>query len=237
MTQPPESPLHSQAVVEYSQAMPKLRAEIHSAIKHLKAADPALASVIEAVGPYTLRLQRDRFSMLVRSIISQQISTGAARSILARLEALTAPERPSPPGLERLSDDELRSAGISPQKIGYLRDLTEKVVGGQVNLARIGRKTDAEIIAELTQVRGIGVWTAQMFLIFSLGRLDVFPYDDLGVRVAIRDMHGLPELPTRKACEPVAERWKPYASVASWYCWRNIDLKRALKAAGKGQPA
>ena len=217
--------------------MAKIRAEIHNAIQHLTAADQALAAVIEAVGPYTLRPQKDRFWALVRSIVSQQISTVAARSILARLESLTAPERPSPPGLQRLSDQELRSAGISPQKTGYLRDLTRKVVDGQVNLAKIARKTDTEIIAELVQVKGIGVWTAQMFLIFSLGRLDVFPYDDLGVRVAIRDMHGMPELPGRKACEAVAERWKPYASVASWYCWRNIDLKRALKAAGQEQPA
>jgi DNA-3-methyladenine glycosylase II len=215
--------------------MSRRKQEIERAVAHLTTRDPRLAVVITAVGPYALRLQRDRFSMLVRSIISQQISTAAARSILTRLEQLTAPGKPSPEALARLSDAQLRSAGISPQKIAYLRDLTDKALRGEVALARIGRKSNDDIIAELTAVKGIGVWTAQMFLIFSLGRLDVFPHADLGVRAAIRHMHGLRELPDRRTCEAVGQQWQPYASVASWYCWRSLDLRRQPQIGPQGE--
>jgi DNA-3-methyladenine glycosylase II len=109
-------------------------------------------------------------------------------------------------------------------------DLAEAVIVGRVRLATIGRKGDEEIIAELTQVRGIGRWTAQMFLIFALGRLDVFPADDLGVRAAIRNLHGLTDLPDKTICADVAAMWRPYSSVASWYCWRSIDLRTKISA-------
>lgn len=164
--------------------------------------------------------------MLVRSIVSQQISLGAARAIRARLEQRLAPEGVTPESLLRAPIDELRAVGLSTQKIVYIRDLAEKVHDGTINLRTIGRLTDEQIIDHLTQVKGIGRWTAQMFLIFSLGRPDVFPEDDLGVRTAIRDRYGLADLPDRATCREIARPWRPFASIASWYCWRSLDLKK-----------
>jgi DNA-3-methyladenine glycosylase II len=200
--------------------------QIRTARQHLSARDDVMRDMIQAVGPFTLRCQRNRFGMLVRSIISQQISTGAARSIRARLEAHLAPAKVTAESVGSARIEELRSVGLSPQKATYLHDLSDKVQNGTVQLRTIGRRSDQDIVAELTQVKGIGTWTAQMFLIFSLGRLDVFPYDDLGVRMAIRNRYELDELPNKEICHEIAEPWKPYASVASWYCWRSLDLDR-----------
>ncbi len=200
-------------------------AQTESALRHLRRSDPVMRRLIRDVGPFTLRLQRDRFQTLVRSIISQQISTSAAASIRRRLEALVAPEPITPETLARLSLDELRSAGISPQKAGYLFDLTHKVSSGTVQLRRIGRLSDELVIEQLIQIKGIGRWTAQMFLIFSLGRPDVFPHDDLGIRSALRKLYALDELPNREQSHQIAAPWRPYASIASWYCWRSLELK------------
>jgi len=197
---------------------------IRAARLHLRKRDPVMRRLIDAVGPFTLPLDRDRFRMLVRSIISQQISGKAAQSIRQRLEALVAPEKISPHNLAGLSVAELRSAGVSPQKASYLHDLAAKVDAGTVRLARVARMTDEEVIAELVQVKGIGVWTAQMCLMFSLGRLDVFPHDDLGIRAAIRNLYGLTDLPDRETSNEIARPWRPYATVASWYCWRSHEL-------------
>jgi DNA-3-methyladenine glycosylase II len=174
-----------------------------------------------------LKPQRGGFTMLVRSIISQQISTAAARSIRARLESLAGTKRLTPEIIGRLSVAELRSVGVSPQKTGYLLDLAGKTLDGTLRFRNFARKSDEQIIATLTQVKGIGVWTAQMYLIFSAGRLDVFPHDDLGVRVAIKELYGLPALPDKVTGHRIAAPWRPYASVASWYCWRYLDRKRA----------
>ncbi len=183
-----------------------------------------MRDVIRRVGPFRLRLQRDRFRILVRSIISQQISTAAARSIRVRLDELIAPERATAETLARLNHEQFRSAGLSSQKAAYLHDLSEKVRSGDVQLRQIGRKSDENVIDELVQIKGVGHWTAQMFLIFSLGRIDVFPHADLGIRTNIRHLYGLAELPDKQTCERIAAAWRPYASVASWYCWRNGDL-------------
>lgn len=204
--------------------------KINKALRHLRSSDPVMRDVIRRVGPFRMRLERDRFRMLVRSIISQQISTSAARSIRLRFEALVHPEEPTPQNVAGLSVEELRSAGVSPQKAGYLLDLATRVTADEVRLRDIGRLSDEKVIAELTQIKGIGRWTAQMFLMFSLGRLDVFPHDDLGVRSAIRNLYGIDELPDKTTSHQIAEPWRPYASVASWYCWRSIELEpeRAL---------
>lgn len=193
-----------------------------------------MRGIIDEVGPFTLRPQRDRFRMLVRSIISQQISTGAARSIRQRLEELAAPEGLTAASLVRFSAEQLRSAGISPQKAKYILDLAVRTQDGSVNLRQMGRCSDERVIEQLTTVKGIGRWTAQMFLIFALGRLDVFPYDDLGVRSAIRDSYGLDELPDKETSSAIAQKWRPYASVASWYCWRSLDIRRNEKSFAKG---
>jgi DNA-3-methyladenine glycosylase II len=210
------------------------RAEL--AVRHLRRADVILRDVIRQAGPFTLRPHRDRFGMLVRSIISQQISVLAARSIRRRVEALVLPERPTAQNLAALTREQLRSAGLSPQKLTYLTDLCAHVCDGRLNLRTIGRKPDEDVVAELIQVKGIGRWTAQMFLIFALGRLDVLPHDDLGVRSAIRRLYGLPELPDRATSERIAEPWRPYASVASWYCWRSLEFERSAATVQKGYP-
>ena len=199
--------------------------------RHFRRRDKVIARVIDQVGPMLLRPQRDRFEMLVRSIISQQISMAAARSIRQRLIDLIAPEKMRPEVISRIDIPRLRTAGLSPQKAGYLHDLAQKVADGTVRLSRTGRMTDDEVIAELTQVKGIGVWTAQMFLIFSLGRLDVFPPDDLGIRTAIRNLYRLAELPTRDQCREIGDRWRPLATAGSWYCWRSLELKANGKQA------
>jgi DNA-3-methyladenine glycosylase II len=197
-----------------------------AAARHFRKVDPVIHGVFKQVGPCTLKPQRDRFGMLVRSIISQQISTSAARSIRAKLEALIAPEKVSPEVLSRLTFEQLRSAGLSSQKATYLHDLAAKAADGTVQLKTVGRKSDEEIIAELIQVKGIGRWTAQMFLIFSLGRPDVFPPDDLGIKVALRNLYGLAALPTKAEAHALAARWTPHSTFATWYLWRSLDLAK-----------
>ena len=204
------------------------------AIKHLRRSDPIMKAMIAEVGPCTLRPQRDRFRMLAGSIISQQISTGAARSIKKKLDELVGSDGLTAANLSRYSPDELRVAGVSPQKAKYLLDLAAKVHEMEINLQHIGRYSDDKIIEQLTIVKGIGKWTAQMFLIFALGRPDVFPHDDLGVRSAIRNRYGLDELPDLKTSTAIASKWRPYASIASWYCWRSLDIGKASVAKAKG---
>lgn len=198
---------------------------IRTARRHLRKSDPVMRRVIDAVGPFKLKLGRDRFQMLVRSIISQQISWKAAQSIRGRLEQLIAPERVAPHTLAALTISRLRSAGVSPQKASYLHDLAAKVDSGVVRLNRTGRMSDDDVIAELVQVKGIGVWTAQMFLMFSLGRLDIFPHADLGIRSALQKLYGLKHLPDRETSFEIAKPWRPYATIASWYCWRSHEVK------------
>ena len=205
-------------------------AHLRSARRHLRKHDPIMRSMINQVGPCTVRCQRDRFQMLVRSIISQQISVGAARSIRNRLEQLLAPDRITPETLLGFKPRQLRSAGLSPQKTTYILDLANKIEQGHVVLRTIGRRGDEAVIKELTQVKGIGHWTAQMFLMFALGRLDIFPAADLGIRIAIRDHYGVAELPGKKLSHEIAAPWRPYATIASWYLWRSLDLQRQRKA-------
>ncbi|MBS0202733.1 MAG: DNA-3-methyladenine glycosylase 2 family protein [Planctomycetes bacterium] len=200
---------------------------IESALEHLCRVDAIMGDLIVKAGPFTLKTERNRFGMLVRSILSQQISTRAARAIRLRLDQLLLPDKLSPEAIAAVTDEQLRSAGLSTQKVSYLRDLSARVLDERLRLDRIGRLSDEAAIEQLIQVRGIGRWTAQMFLIFSLGRLDVFPHDDLGVRSSIRDLYGLEELPDKKTSHAIAEPWAPYRSVASWYCWRLIDVRNA----------
>ena len=178
---------------------------------------------MRSVGPFSIRLEKNRFQALVRSIIAQQISGKAARSIWKRLQESIRPRRLTADVIAAIPIEELRTLGLSPQKASYVHDLAAKVSGGAVRLHRAQRMSDEEVIAELIQVKGIGVWTAQMFLIFSLGRMDVFPHDDLGVRMAIRNLYGLDDLPDKARSLSIAEPWRPYATVAAWYCWRSLD--------------
>jgi DNA-3-methyladenine glycosylase II len=203
---------------------------------HFRRHDPTLHAVIKRVGPFALKPGRDRFGMLVRSIISQQISVGAARSIRARLETLAGKAGIKPASILALDAEKLRSVGLSKQKAAYLHDLAAKVEDGTVQLSKMGRLDDATIIEQLCEVKGIGRWTAQMFLIFSLGREDVFPSDDFGVRSAIQKLYSLEDRLERQHLVEIGQRWSPYASIGSWYCWRYLDLLKHEKNGGTGYP-
>jgi DNA-3-methyladenine glycosylase II len=188
--------------------------------------DPVMRRIVADIGPVRIKLEKDRFWMLARSIISQQISVAAARSIQGRLKAQCASGRVTAQALSSMGITELRSCGISPQKARYLLDLAEKTETQVVRLNTIGRLSDEQIVEQLTQIKGIGRWTVQMFLIFSLGRPDVFPVDDLGIRTAIRRGYSLDELPDKATCCQIADLWKPYSTVASWYCWRSLESSK-----------
>ena len=210
---------------------------IQTALAHVRAADPIMRRLMDAVGPFTLRPERRRrFSVLARAIISQQVSTAAARTIRGRLEGILDGSGLSAEGIAGLTESKLRSVGLSRQKASYLLDLARKSLDGTVRLDRIGRLPDEVVIEMLTQVKGIGRWTAEMFLIFSLGRLDVLPVSDLGVRAAIKDLYGLGGLPDNKTCVETAAPWRPYATIGSWYCWRSLDLRRNVVQKEKGYP-
>lgn len=172
--------------------------------------------------------------MLVRAIVGQQISTLAARAIEQRLKALAGP-RLTPERILELGSDGLRSVGVSGVKAGYMLNLAGAVASGEVPLNRIGRWGDAQVTARLTTVKGIGVWTAEMFLIFALNRPDVLPVTDLGIRVGLRDWHGLPDLPAPRDCHSLAEPWRPHRTVACWYLWRGRDGARTETRPSNGE--
>jgi DNA-3-methyladenine glycosylase II len=156
--------------------------------------------------------------------VAQQISGAAARSIWNKMQLAAGQQTLSAPVIAALPDDALRAAGISPQKLNYIRDLTGRVASGELRLASLHRYSDEDVIEELVAVKGIGVWTAQMFLMFSLGRPDVLPHGDLGIQSAIKRLYGLEELPDREVCHQIAQPWRPYATIACWYLWRSGDL-------------
>ncbi len=188
--------------------------------RHLARRDPVLKQLIGTIGRVTLTTNPDRFGCLVRSIVSQQISGKAAASISARL--LSVVEELTPAAILRASDETLRGVGLSENKQRSLRDLAEKVHSGAVPLATLHDLDDEEVIEALIPIRGIGRWTAQMFLMFSLGRLDVLPVDDLGLRVGVQKQYGLAEPPGRKELTERGEPWRPYRSIATWYFWRSF---------------
>jgi DNA-3-methyladenine glycosylase II len=209
--------------------MPIPREKIAAAVAHLHRADPVMRKLMKTAGPVTLKLDRNRFRMLAGSILGQQLSVHAARTIRRRLVEMVGDDF-LPAKLAAITPEQFRQCGVSTNKAIFLRDLALAVEDGRVNLRQIGRKADEEVIAELVQVKGIGRWTAQMFLIFSLGRLDVFPIADLGVRAALKSLYQLAELPDVETGEAIAARWRPYATIASWYCWRSLDLARKQPA-------
>ena len=200
--------------------------QIHRpALAHLKRVDPVLGGVIERVGPCRLEARRagTHYDALVRSIVFQQLSGKAAGTIHGRFRALYPGKRPRPDLVLATSDELLRGAGLSRQKIGYLRDLSARVADRSLPLAHLGRLPDDAIIEHLVQVKGIGRWTVQMFLMFRLGRPDVLPELDLGVQNAIQRAYGLRRRPTPKDVLRIGAPWRPYASVASWYLWRSLE--------------
>ncbi|MEX2099985.1 MAG: DNA-3-methyladenine glycosylase 2 family protein [Acidimicrobiia bacterium] len=196
----------------------------------LASRDPKMAALLAAVGPCDMKPRRPRrthFAELARAICYQQLAGSAASAIHGRFEALFD-GTPTPEAVLAAPVDSLRAAGLSGNKTVSVRDLAERVERGEVELDRVARLSDDEIVRELTLVRGIGRWTAEMFLIFQLGRLDVWPVDDFGVRKGYARIYALPESPKPRALEALGEAFRPYRSVAAWYCWRAADIERSL---------
>jgi 3-methyladenine DNA glycosylase/8-oxoguanine DNA glycosylase len=201
------------------------------AVAHVRASDPKLARVIDAVGPLRMELQKTSsvFVALAEAIVYQQLNGRAAATIFGRVCALYPGSRGGPPpeGILRTPDAKLRGAGLSRAKLLALRDLAARTQSGEVpSLAALRRMEDDAVVASLTQVRGIGRWTAEMFLMFRLGRPDVLPAEDYGIRKGFATVYKKRELPLRKQLEQHGERWKPYRSVASWYLWRALELEK-----------
>jgi DNA-3-methyladenine glycosylase II len=204
---------------------PAVPAYASSAVRHLKRTDPVLAKIIGEVGPFRIRVNPRRFQALARAIMFQQLAGRAAAAIYLRFVRLF-PGRAFPTAAQVLaaSDQQLRGAGLSRQKIMYLRDLATHVANESLNFHRFAAMSDEQVIAELIRVKGIGRWTAEMFLMFNLGRPDVLPLDDLGLRTAVRNAYGLPALPAKKELEQIGERWRPYRTAASWYLWQSTRI-------------
>lgn len=181
-----------------------------------------MAGIIDRVGEYRIQFRDPDFETLVKSIVYQQLSGRVANVIFGRLAA-AAGGKLTPQGVLKLRPSRMRSLGLSTQKTAYIRDLARHTRDGAVRFEELAQLPDEEVIARLTQVKGVGVWTAHMFLIFALRRLDVLPIGDLGIRNAIRRAYSLPELPAPSEMEIMALRWRPYCTVASWYLWRSIE--------------
>lgn len=201
-----------------------------AAVRHLKRADPKLRRIIERVGPYRPRRgdEGEHFDHLVRAIVYQQLAGAAAATIHGRLLALYGNKHPTPAQLLATRPAALRRAGLSPQKLGYIVDLARKVAAGAVALDALPDHADEAVIEALTQVKGVGTWTAQMFLMFRLGRPDVLPVQDLGIQKAMRRVYGLRAMPSPARMEKIAAAWRPYRTVACWYLWRSLDLSTPL---------
>ena len=197
------------------------------ALTHLKSCDPVIASIITRVGPYKITYREPTFEALARAIVFQQLSGKAARTIYARFEEASGGAI-TPEAIQNLSVGEMRRAGLSRQKIGYIRDLAEHALSGKVDFTNLDKLSDAEVIAALTDIKGIGEWTAHMFLIFALRRPNVLATGDLGVRTAVQRAYKKRKLPTPKQMEKIGASWHPYRSVACWYLWRSLGLKEPV---------
>lgn len=221
------------------------------AINHLKKSDPVLAAIIKRVGPYRMDRRPATFEAMVRAIVFQQLAGAAAQTIYRRLQA--ACEQASsgqnserslyggftitPESVLEVSEQQLRACGLSRQKLSYVRDLAQKTLSGEIKFAQLPGMSDEEVIEHLTSVKGIGPWSAQMFLIFALGRMDVMPTVDLGVNMAICRAYRKRKIPKPKQILKLAERWRPYRSLACWYLWRSADKPAATKSNRKGRKA
>ncbi|MBI5410467.1 MAG: DNA-3-methyladenine glycosylase 2 family protein [Nitrospirae bacterium] len=192
--------------------------------RHLAKADPVLRTLIARVGPCQLVPHRHHFATLCDSIISQQLSTRVAEVIFDRFAGLYPQRRPTPQAVRETPLPRLRSVGLSRQKGSYLKDLATGFLDGRVRPGRLARQSNEEIIEALVSIHGIGRWTAEMFLIFSLNRPDVLPVDDLGIKKAIQRWYGLRSLPTAKKIRRIGKDWHPYETIASWYLWRSLRL-------------
>jgi 3-methyladenine DNA glycosylase/8-oxoguanine DNA glycosylase len=197
---------------------------MRKAINHLKKSDPVLCAIIERVGPFRMEYSPPEFHSLAEAIVYQQLHGKAAATIFRRFTSL-AGEPLTPEGILKLTDEQLRSVGLSKQKSAYLKDLAAKTAGGLIDFSKLDAMPDDKVIQHLTQVKGIGVWTAHMFLMFMLKRPDVLPTGDYGVQAAMMKHYRKRKMPKPKDMEKIAKAWAPYRSIACWYLWRSLDIK------------
>lgn len=202
-----------------------MKADYTIARKHLMKADPKLGRIIKRIGPCRLHAfaPKDPFETLCMSIASQQLSTKAADTIFKRFCNLFPPDcRPTPERVMTLSADEIRAVGFSRPKVTFIQDLAAHVLDGRLDLKRLKKHSDDEVMRQLVAVKGIGRWTAEIFLMFRLGRPDIFPADDLGLMNAVQRVYGLRQRPDAKRLRKMGEAWKPHRSVAAWYLWQSL---------------
>ncbi|TMI23636.1 DNA-3-methyladenine glycosylase 2 family protein [Candidatus Bathyarchaeota archaeon] len=190
-------------------------------VAHLKRRDPVLGRLIRAVGPIDFKVEDGHYESLVGAIVFQQLAGAAAQAILNRFMKLYDGKVPKPEAYLATDESKLRGAGLSPQKISYIRDLCQRLVDGSLNLRGLADKPDNQVVEQLDAVKGIGRWTAEMFLLFVLGRTDVLPVDDLGLQKAAKRIYRLRALPSKQRFEKLAKNWHPYSSVATMYLWRS----------------
>ena len=198
------------------------------AVHHLKKSDPVLGALIERIGPCRIQFGEPTFHALAESILYQQLNGKAAATIFDRFTA-AAGDPLTPKGILKLTDAEMRAIGLSRQKTSYLRDLSEKTDAGLLEFERMPQMTEEEVIAHLTQVKGIGVWTAHMFLMFTLRRPDILPTGDYGIQAAMKKHYKKRKWPKPAVIEKIAKPWAPYRSIACWYLWRSLDIKTVEK--------
>jgi DNA-3-methyladenine glycosylase II len=197
---------------------------MRKAIKHLKKSDPVLSAIIERVGAYRMKFGPAEFHSLAEAIVYQQLNGKAAVTIFNRFAAL-AGDPVAPEGILKLTDAQLRSVGLSKQKSSYLKDMAQRAARGELDFKRLPEMTDEEVIKHLTQVKGVGVWTAHMFLMFTLRRPNVLPTGDFGIQMAIKKHYKKRKMPKPDQMEKIAKSWEPYRSVACWYLWQSLDIK------------
>ena len=201
------------------------------AISHLQQADPVMAGIIERIGPFKMRYREPSFDAMARSIVFQQLHGKAAATIFERVRCAClnggglSGEALTPASLLALSEAQLRACGLSRQKLSYLRDLAQRTASGEIDFARLPEMPDEDVIEHLTRVKGIGVWSAQMFLIFALRRPNVMPTADYGINAAIKKAYRKRQMPKPKQVLKISRPWNPYCSVACWYLWRYAELR------------
>jgi DNA-3-methyladenine glycosylase II len=201
---------------------------MRKAINHLKKADPVMAAIIAKAGPYRVGYRDPVFQTLVRSIVYQQLNGKAALTIFNRLAEAAKVNPMTPESILKLRPQKMRAVGLSKQKSLYIREVARLTRDGEMQFERLPEMEDAAIIETLTRVKGVGVWTVQMFLMFALQRPNVLPVGDLAVRAAMKKAYGLADLPKPAEMERIAEAWHPYCSVASWYLWRSLENPGAM---------
>lgn len=197
---------------------------MRKAILHLKKSDPVMRVIIEKIGPCKMRFGEPVFESLAEAIVYQQLNGKAAATIYKRFAAI-AGDPLTPAGILKLTTEQMRSVGLSKQKTSYLFDMAQRAHSGELDFSRLSEMSDEEVIEHLTQVKGVGVWTAHMFLMFTLRRPNILPTGDYGVRVAMKKAYNKRKLPKPELMEKIAKPWEPYRSIASWYLWQSLDIK------------